>query len=115
MSDPHDRSHGDAPAPDAATRGFLRGTARDRGYERIAKFLMLIGKEPAAGVLEHLTEEEVAGITAQIARTHSVERREAFRILEEFGYLMKTRDLFARGGTDKARELLRKLPVRLPI
>ena len=95
-----------AAVPDAATRGFLRGTARDRGYERAAKFLMLLGKEPAALVLGHLREEEVTGITAQVAATRAIEGGEAYRILEEFGIMMKTRDLYARGGAEQARSML---------
>jgi len=91
---------------DAATRGFLRGTARDRGYERAAKFLILIGKEPAARVLAHLTAEEVSGLTIEMASTSAIERRESYRILEEFGVLAKTRDLYARGGSGPARAIL---------
>ena len=94
------------PSVDAATRGFLRGTARDRGYERAAKLLMLLGKEPAARVLGHLSDEEVTGITAQMAATRAIEGREAYRILEEFGVLVKTRDLYARGGAAQARTML---------
>ncbi len=94
------------PPTDAATRGFVRGTARDRGYERAAKFLMLLGQEPAALVLSHLTDEEATGITAQMAATRAIESREAYRILEEFGVLVKTRDLYARGGAAQARGML---------
>ena len=96
----------DDPSADAATRGFIRGTARDRGYERAAKFLLLLGKDPAAIVLSHLNEEEVTGITTQMSATHAIESREAYRILEEFGVLVKTRDLYARGGAAQARSML---------
>ena len=70
---------------DAASRGFERGTARDRGFEHVAKFLLLLGGDAAARVLPRLTASEVSGIIHEVAQTGSVEQREAFRILEEFG------------------------------
>jgi flagellar motor switch protein FliG len=92
---------------DAASRGFERGTARDRGFEHVAKFLLLLGGDAAARVLPRLTAGEVTGIIEEVTRTGSVEQREAFRILEEFGYLMETRELHACGGVAAARAMLR--------
>jgi flagellar motor switch protein FliG len=92
---------------DAASRGFERGTARDRGFEHVAKFLLLLGGDAAARVLPRLTASEVSGIIHEVAQTGSVEQREAFRILEEFGYLMETRELHACGGVAAARAMLR--------
>ncbi len=79
---------------------------RDKGYGKAARFLTLLGKEQAASVMKHLSEEEVAGISEEIARLDKVDSREAARILEEFGYLMKTRDLVARGGVELAERIL---------
>ena len=93
-------------ASDAATRGFVRGTARDRGCEHVAKFLLLTGNDAAAQVLPHLSSAEVTGIARQVAATSSVEKREAFRILEEFGYPMATRELYVGGGAAAARTML---------
>ena len=92
---------------DAATRGFVHGTARDRGFEHVAKFLLLLGGDAAARVLPRLTAGEVTGIIEEVTRTGSVEQREAFRILEEFGYLMETRELYACGGVAAAGAMLR--------
>lgn len=92
---------------DAATRGFERGTARDRGFEHVAKFLLLLGGGAAAQVLSRLTAGEVTGIIREVARTGHVEQREARRILEEFGYVMETRELYARGGAAAAAAMLR--------
>ncbi len=81
---------------------------RDKGYSKAARFLMLLGKEEAAEVMKHLSEDEVAGITEEIARVKTIESREATKIFEEFGYLLKTQDLVARGGIGIAEEILRK-------
>ncbi len=67
---------------------------------------MLLGKEEAARVLKHLTEQEVAGISEEISGLEELSGREASRVLEEFGYLVKTKDLIARGGIVKAREIV---------
>ena len=95
------------PARDAATRGFVHGTARDRGFEHVAKFLLLLGADTAARVLSQLTAAEVTGIVQEVAGIASVEQREARRILEEFGYRMETRELFAHGGAAAADAMLR--------
>ena len=92
---------------DAATRGFVHGTARDRGFEHVAKFLLLLGVETAARVLSRLTAAEVTGIVQEVAGIGSVEQREAYRILEEFGYRMETRELYVRGGDVAAHAMLR--------
>jgi len=100
---------GKAPARppwDPAIKGFIKETSRDTGYRKAAQFLMLLGKDEAARVLRHMSPEEVQGITLEIARTQHIESREAAKILEEFGYIRETKDLIARGGIDKAQEVL---------
>jgi flagellar motor switch protein FliG len=87
--------------------GNPKDVARDKGFEKAARFLVLLGKEQASEVLKHLSEEEVAGITKEIASLERLDTREAAKILEEFGYLIKTKDLLARGGVDMAKEILR--------
>ena len=86
--------------------GLIKDTVRDSGYEKAAKFLIIIGKEEAAKVLPFLTEEEVQTITREIARIDTVDNREASKILEEFGYLVKTRNVLLHGGLEKAKEML---------
>ncbi len=81
---------------------------RDSGYKKAAQFLILLGKEEAAKVLQHMTEKEVKGITREIAQIKQIDEKEAKKILEEFGYLVTTKDLIARGGLDKAKEMLVK-------
>jgi len=83
-----------------------RDRVRDKGYRKAAEFLMLLGKEDASKVLQHLHEDEVTGIMREIAQIQKIDGEQANRVLEEFGYLMKTRDLVARGGIEAARSIL---------
>ncbi len=91
---------------DPSLKGFIKETARDAGYRKAARFLMLLGKEEAARVLKHLTPDEVAGVTLEIAKTQKIDQSEAAKILEEFGYIRETKDLIASGGIAKAEEML---------
>lgn len=90
------------------TRREAKDALRDKGYTKAARFLMILGQERAAEVLRHLSEEEVAGISREIAQVENVGAEEAAKILEEFGYLVKTQDLVARGGLELARAILQK-------
>jgi flagellar motor switch protein FliG len=85
---------------------FLKTEKRDKGYTRAAQLLIVLGKEEAAKVLSHLSEEETLAITSEIARIASVTPDEAKKVLKDFGYLVKAKDLVARGGIDKAKEML---------
>jgi flagellar motor switch protein FliG len=90
----------------ALTEKIRRDRERDQGYRKAAEFLVLLGKQDASKVLKHLDEEEVTGIMREIAQIRSIDVDRANQVLEEFGYLMKTRDLVARGGLDAARAIL---------
>jgi flagellar motor switch protein FliG len=86
--------------------GLIKEVNRDSGYSKAAKFLMLLGEEDAARVLKHLSEQEIEGVTREIAQIQRVDGGEAKKILEEFGYLARSRNLVARGGLVRAREML---------
>jgi len=94
------------PRRDPSIRGFIKETSRDAGYRKAAQFLMLLGKDEASRVLRHMSAEEVEGITREIARTQRIEEKEASKVLEEFGFIRETKDLVARGGIEKAQEML---------
>lgn len=92
---------------DAATRGFVRGTERDRGFEQVARFLLLLGAERSVPVLAGLTEPEVVGIAREVAALGPIEPREQRHTMEEFGYPAPPGSTIAGGGTAAARRLLR--------
>jgi flagellar motor switch protein FliG len=85
---------------------FIKADKRDSGYKKAAILLILLGKEYASQVLSHLSEEEALGVAKAIATIQKVDEKEAKKVLEEFGYLVKVKDLLARGGLDKAKEML---------
>ncbi len=85
---------------------LAKDRARDSGYRKAAQFLMLLGPDEAANVIKHLSHEEVEGVTLEIARIQRVDEADAKRILDEFGCLVRSRDLVAQGGLGKAREML---------
>ena len=87
-------------------RGFVKEVTRDQGYRKAAEFLTLLGRDEAARVMKHLSEDEVAGIADQIARITSIEKDKARKLLEEFGYIARTKDLVSRGGLDTAQDIL---------
>jgi flagellar motor switch protein FliG len=93
-------------AEEALKEKIRRDRDLDTGYRKAAEFLMLLGRDDASKVLTHLTEDEVTGIMREIAQIRSIDAEQAHKVLEEFGYLMQTRDLVARGGVDAARSIL---------
>ena len=94
--------------------GLVRATARrlradrrrDDGYRKAAQFLMLIDRDDAARVLACMSPSEVEGITREIRDLGEIDDRTAMKVLEEFGALVRSRDLVARGGEQTAREIL---------
>ncbi|HEC60965.1 MAG TPA: flagellar motor switch protein FliG, partial [bacterium] len=71
---------------------------RDQGFAKAARFLMLLGQDEAANIMKHLSQEEVTGISREIVVLEKMDSNEAGKVLEEFGFLVKTKDLIARGG-----------------
>ena len=105
------RRPGDA-VSDAATRGFVRGTERDRGFEQVARFLLLIGAEQSAQALAHLADREVIGIAREVAALGPIDAREQKRTMQEFGYPVPTagarRGRRSRGGAAPVARRLRR-------
>jgi flagellar motor switch protein FliG len=92
--------------PKSKEDAFVKTERRDKGYSRAAQLLIILGKEHAAKVLSHLTEEEALAVTKEIANMDTVSGDEAKKVLKDFGYLIKAKDLVARGGVAKAKEML---------
>ena len=84
--------------------GFLK---TGFGHKKAAKLLLLLGKEQAATVLKHLSQEEIEKVTGEIAKIKRIERPEAEKILEEFGDITGQIAANPRGGVDTARDMLK--------
>lgn len=80
------------------------GGDRRTASGRVGKLLMLLGREDAARVLEHLSEEEVEAVARQIATTDQLGPEDGADILAEFGFQMESRP--AVGGRAAARSIL---------
>lgn len=75
------------------------------GVERASKFLMLLEKDNAAKVMQHLSPEELEAVSKKIAETGRIDSEEAKRILTEFG-LIREKGETHYGGPDVARSML---------
>jgi flagellar motor switch protein FliG len=80
----------------------------EKGLDRVAKFLLLLGKEEAAKVLKNLSEDEVEAICSHIAQVKRVDSVEAHLILEEFGFLKTIKPDRSTGGIGTARSILQE-------
>ena len=80
--------------------------ARDTGYERAARFLLLIDPAAAADVLRQLDAHEVEELCRAIAQVDVVGPRDARRVAQEYGVPAAGVRSTAAGGADTARRLL---------
>jgi len=94
--------------PDGLLKQVAPGAAASMGLTKVAHFLMLVGKEQAATILKHLSEEEVELIARTIATTPRLDPEESRRILEEFGGGAALLRVPQKGGPDFAERLLQQ-------
>jgi flagellar motor switch protein FliG len=85
--------------------GFIKRGNAGNPYRKAAKLLLLLGKEQAATVLGHLSEEEIEKITAEIAGIRRIEKAEAELLLDSFGKAAREASA-VNGGPEVAREML---------
>jgi flagellar motor switch protein FliG len=81
----------------------------DSKLRRVAKFLILIGKDEAAGILAKLDIEQVEAISREIASIRGISGEEASAIFSEFRSLLSSNYPFMganSGGLEAARRLL---------
>ncbi len=75
------------------------------GVERASKFLMLLKKDDAARVLQHLSPEEIEAVSRKIAETGKIDSEEAQNILKEFGVIREKGQSYF-GGPEVAKTIL---------
>ncbi|MBQ9631177.1 MAG: hypothetical protein IJR49_06295 [Treponema sp.] len=87
--------------------GLLKVPRPDNNvYRRVAKFLLIIGKDEAAKVLQHISQEQTEKIVAELATIQGVDSSERDQIMNEFhDLLQQSRE---SGGLEVAREILNK-------
>jgi flagellar motor switch protein FliG len=84
-------------------------TPKESKYRRVAKFLILIGSEQAAGILAELDPKQVSEISKEIAFIKVIKPEEKEQILAEFHTLFSKPYYFSgfsRGGIETARRIL---------
>jgi len=81
------------------------GKESESPFRKVAKFLVLIGKEEAARILSRLSEEQAERIAAEIASIRHVDRDEASVVFAEFESLFR-KARTPTGGVDTARAIL---------
>lgn len=96
---------GGSQTPRGAAEQLIRDVPGKKGYRKVAKLLLLLGKEEAAGVLKHFDEAEVEAISREIAAVKRVDRAEAERLLGELG-LGGGGSRPVKAGPDRARAML---------
>jgi len=83
--------------------------SQESKYRRVAKFLILIGSEQAAGILAELDPEQVDEISKEIATINIIKPDERDQILAEFHSLFSRPYNFSGssyGGIETARRIL---------
>lgn len=78
------------------------------GRQKAAIFLVSVGSEISAKIMEQLREDEVEKLTFEIARLETIESELKDQVLQEFQDLMAAQNFITTGGIDYARELLEK-------
>jgi flagellar motor switch protein FliG len=76
------------------------------GAQKAAIFLLQMGKERSAKVLQALKEQEVEELLTEIARLEGVDANVADSVLDEFRDLAAARRYFTQGGMSFAAEVL---------
>lgn len=88
--------------------GLIKTTKKfksDNKYRKVAKLLLVLGKDEASKVISHLPPDEIEKISMEIAQIDRVGKSEASELLKEFG---KDSSIFNRnqGGVETARSIL---------
>jgi flagellar motor switch protein FliG len=73
---------------------------------KAAIFLIALGDQTSAGIMRHLSEEELRAVSLEIAQLETVPADHTRIVLEEFNQLATGGDFFVQGGADYANRLL---------
>lgn len=84
------------------------GAAELNGRQKAAILCMLLGTERAAEITRRLNPDEVETISFEIARLEHVTAPTADAVLREWGEIVKAAESLAGGGFDYSREILEK-------
>ncbi len=77
------------------------------GTQKVAVLMIAIGLEPATGIFQELTDQEVEKITIEIANMDNITPAVIDAVLQEFYDLMLAKQYVMEGGLDYAKEILK--------
>jgi flagellar motor switch protein FliG len=99
------------PAAEEHAALTVHTAARLPGRRKAAVLMAALGSERAAGVMQHMREDEIEGLSLEMAKLSSVERETAESILGELASLAGDEDgggVEVAGGIDFARDVLER-------
>ena len=82
------------------------GKERMTGLDKAAMFLVTMGEESSAQILQHLSEDEVESVSQAVARLTNISSEVADSILEEFYQLTIAQAYVVKGGMEYAKKML---------
>jgi flagellar motor switch protein FliG len=85
------------------------GVRELRGRQKAAVVLVSLGPERAAEILQHLPEEEVEALSAEMAALWKVSPEVAGGVFDELSMRLQVDTFEAQGGLEYAREVLERL------
>jgi flagellar motor switch protein FliG len=78
------------------------------GARKAAILLTMLNEEAAASIFHHLSEEDLQGITHEIARLGTVPKEVSLKVLEEYQQMTVAEDHISAGGREVATRMLVK-------
>ena len=78
------------------------------GTRKAAILMTMLTEEAAASVFHHLTEEDLQGLTHEIAKLGSVPKEVSLKVLQEYQQMTVAQDQISAGGRDVATRMLVK-------
>lgn len=76
------------------------------GLRKAAILVTFLGEEAASTIFHHLDEDDLQGLTQEIARLGTVSKDISLGVLEEYQHMAVAQEHIARGGHDVATRLL---------
>jgi flagellar motor switch protein FliG len=76
------------------------------GVRKAAILMALIGDDAAATIFHHLSEEDLQGLTHEIARLGNVPKEVSLKVLQEYQSMSVAQEHIAQGGREVATRLL---------
>ncbi|MBM4117008.1 flagellar motor switch protein FliG [bacterium] len=90
---------------EAATSGAT-APADLKGVTRAAMLMVALGKDAASEITRHLSDEELAALSAEIAALGAISADSKRAVLRDFAETAQSRDFMVQGGEEYAREVL---------